>query len=361
MKQIVLVALLFAPLAFAQVDPMDPMDPQAQDSGGVTQWFVDGRSRYERTTLPGRDNIERTRFRLRAGARHFFDVFEIGAAVEGQLASSDNVDNLRNKDNEKSDGGSLDELYARWGFAEGAALTLGKTPLAAEFSPMLWDNDFRPVGVALNLDGSTQAAHSWRMSAAYYAPEHIFDEDTRMVVLQGGYRFELGNGTSWEVLAGYMHFSDLDALARVGLQRTNRRIGTPGTFTFLSDYRLADLQLIGRTEVWNGRPLTLSVDVVKNVGADDFDQGIRSSLVIGDSRRGGWEAGFAYHRVQRDAVLSAFADADWWFQSFYRGGMPWVGFGFTENVRLRLAGFKERRDGVSPNTDRVLLDLFTSW
>jgi len=41
--------------------------------------------------------------------------------------------------------------------------------------------------------------------------------------------------------------------------------------------------------------------------------------------------------------------------------MPWIGYGFDATWSLRLAGFREQRDGVSVHTDRVLLDVNARW
>ena len=66
-------------------------------------------------------------------------------------------------------------------------------------------------------------------------------------------------------------------------------------------------------------------------------------------------------RVQRDAVLAAFAEDDWWFHSFARGYMPWVAYGINQNWTVQASGFFERRDGVDEYTERLLLDLRSRW
>jgi hypothetical protein len=361
------VALAFACSALsvtvcAQSDPMDMESYEDDASSG--QYFLETRTRYERTNnIPARaDDIDRLRLRIRTGWIGTFDAFELGAAVEGQLASSDNASIIRNKDNERADTISIDQLYARYALSEFSNVVIGKTALDADFSPMLWDSDYRPIGLGANFEGQTQSNQLWRLSLGYYAPDPLFDEDSRMGVLQFGWRLPFSEGRELGAQLGYLHFSSLEELASLGVQRTNRRIGSLASgFSLQSDYEQLDLQLSARTEVMNGRPLQLKLDAVKNLGADDADEGMRAEISLGDARGGGWEAGVAYQRVQRDAVLSVFADDDWWFQSFARGVMPWVAFGFTEDIRLRVSGFKERRDGIAIDTDRVLIDVHASW
>ena len=66
-------------------------------------------------------------------------------------------------------------------------------------------------------------------------------------------------------------------------------------------------------------------------------------------------------RAQRDAVLAAFAEDDWWFHTFARGYMPWVAYGFGPHLTLQATAFLERRDGIDEYTDRYLLDLRSRW
>lgn len=321
--------------------------------------FGEVRLRYEETTdIPARaDDIHRGRGRARIGTRYFgLEGWEFGGAFELALGSDDNADNRRNKDNERSDHANIDQLYARYRFSESSELLLGKAELPFQLSPLLWDEDFRPIGASVNIQLASGDFNEWSLAAGYFTPDHLYDDNSRLAAVQLGYHFQQGAPNGASALLSYLAFSDLDRLVQQGLGRTNRRTARE----FVSDYRLLDLQLAARTEV-GGWPLVGRIDVVRNTAADDLNNGGRASLVLGDARDGGFEFGFAYQRAERDAVLSAFADDDWWFQSFARGGMPWLAYGFNENWRVRMAGFHERRDALSRYTDRYLVDLTAQW
>lgn len=321
--------------------------------------FGEVRLRYEETRdIPGRvDDIHRGRGRARIGMRyHGLEAWEFGGAFELALGSDDNADNRRNKDNERSDHANIDQLYARYRFSEASELLLGKAELPLQLSPLLWDEDHRPIGASVNVQVASGDFNAWSLAAGYFAPDHLYDDHSRLAAVQLGYHFQQGAPNGASALLSYLAFSDLDRLVQQGLGRTNRR--TPRQF--ISNYRLLDLQLSARTEV-GGWPFVGRIDLVRNTAADDLNHGGRASLVLGDAHDGGFEFGFAYQRAERDAVLSAFADDDWWFQSFARGGMPWVGYGFNEHLRIRMAGFHERRDAFSRYTDRYLVDLTAQW
>ena len=96
--------------------------------------------------------------------------------------------------------------------------------------------------------------------------------------------------------------------------------------------------------------------------ADDQRDGARFSLIWGNADDlGGWELGYAIQRAQRDAVLAAFAEDDWWFHTFARGYMPWVAYGINANWAVQATAFIERRDAIDQTTNRYLLDLRSRW
>jgi hypothetical protein len=342
-------------------DPFDTRDEMENaDPGSSLSTQFDLRLRLERTTnIPARtDDIERFRARLRAGLSYLTDNgFELGAAAELAQGSDDNVDNKRNKDNEKSDSINLDQLYARYFFGENTSATVGKTNLTLTLSPLVWDQDLRPIGLGVQSEFAAAELSNWRINAGYFAPDFVYDNrNARLAAVQVGYQFQPGAPDHFSVWLGYLRFSDLNQLPAEGIGRTNRRIGT----TLVSDYELLDLQFNAQLDL-DGVPVQFRADGLRNLGAKDQRDAGRVSLSAGDAATGGFEMGFAYQRAARDAVLAVAADDDWWFQSFARGGMPWFAYGFDSGWGMRLSGFDERRDGISKATTRVLFDVSKLW
>ena len=321
-------------------------------------WFGDALLRGDQVrNLTGRTDLERVRARLRIGARYTFADWELGAAIEGAQGSDDNRDNVRNNDNEESDDANLDRLYARWQPDEDTWVLLGKSALPIPLSPMVWDQDLRPVGLSASHRWAAGESGHVALSGGYFAGDHLYSDDSEIAAAQLGWFFDEGGPYAGDLLLTLLHFDDLDRLAETRLTRTNRRVGN----TLVSDYELADLQFgvrFGAGEL----PLELRVDLVHNFGADDLDDGARISAVLGSSRlAGGWELGFAQQRIQRDAVMAAFNSDDWWFHSFSRGGMLWLGYGFSERVLGQVSVFSERRDDQAQTVHRLLVDLRARW
>ncbi|GMU44407.1 MAG: hypothetical protein IT479_08285 [Xanthomonadales bacterium] len=353
------IALSFA-LALASSPVVAQEAEAASEEAAAFDWSIELRLRGERTVnIPGRvDDIERMRSALRAG--FIYDPgngWEFGATAKLAAGDDDNDDNRRNNDNEESNGAALDELYAAYHFSADGRLQLGKTGMPLVLSPLLWDRDLRPFGASIDYTHGVRDFDALHVTAGYFAGDHLYGDESRIAALQIGYGWMEGAETGFSTFLSYLDFDDLDVLAREGLGRTNRRIAG----RLLSDYELLDLQLIGRTRVFEA-PLVARLDLVRNYGADDLRDGGRFSLVWGDADRdGGWELGYAYQRAQRDAVLAAFAEDDWWFHSFAHGYMPWVAYGFGPHLSLQATAFLERRDGIEAYTERYLLDLRSRW
>jgi len=349
----VIVSMTVSPAVFAQDSDL------AEESVSALDWYGDLRLRYEHTEdIPARaDDIERARAALRTGLRFNHDSgWELAAAVKLAGGTDDNDDSRRNLDNEKSNGVGLDEFYAAYAFSQAGTLRFGKSEMPLVLSPLLWDRDLRPVGASLDYAMEVRDFDALHFTAGYFAGDHLYGDESRIAAVQFGYGWLEGAETGFSTFLSYLDYDDLDVVQR-NMGRTNRRVAG----VFVSDYELLDLQFIGRTQVLE-KPLVARLDLVRNLGAKDQRDGARFSLVWGDAQvLGGWELGFAYQRAQRDAVLAAFAEDDWWFHSFARGSMPWVAYGFNQNWNLQLTGFIERRDAIDEYTDRLLLDLRSRW
>lgn len=344
-----------------------PAAAQAEDDAerGTGLPVLDLQLRLERTRdIPGRaDTLERFRSRVRAGYRYFSDGgTEWSVVVEGSLGSDDNAANIENNDNEKSDGGGLDEAWLRHRFSDTVAVQFGKAPLPLELTALTWDPDLRPIGGSVEFGGDVRDFDQWLLRVGAFRNDLLYDERSRLLAAQAGYAWMAGAPTNVRLLISWLAFDELLELSRNGLGRTNRR--TPAGF--VSDYRLLDLQLIAETPL-AGRPLVARIDGVRNFGADDLNRGARGSLVWGDARQGGLELGWSTQRIQRDAVLAAVNEDDWWFHSFANGWMPWVAYGFQGPAgiggqwRVQASAFIERRERAPRDTQRLLLDLNAEW
>lgn len=353
-------ALALALLALAT--PAIAQDPDFDLPEQEPAWVAHGEFalRADRVTgLPGgREDLERLRARARLGLRWAgSDGLEAAVAVEGARGSDSNARNRINNDNERSNGANLDTLWL--GLARPAwRLRAGRDALPLELTPMLWDADHRPAGLSARI-GREHGFDRWQLDAGVFAFDHPLGGSARLSALQLGWHAREGAAFGFGAQLAYLHFSDADELARHGLARGNR-LGTGGGYR--DDFRLLDLQLYARWQTGAG-PVQARLDRVRNLAADGLADGTRLSVIVGDlASRPGWEAGYAWQRIQADAVLAAANADDWWFHAGARGHMPWIGYSFADGfASVRAAGFFETRDGLRQRTDRLLLDLVLRW
>lgn len=354
------IALLLATCTAAHAQDAILAADEPSTAGSTHAFFGEAWAGYDHVEgLPGgRDDLDRLRTRLRLGVSWTpSPAWELVGSMRLALGSDDNDDNRRNNDNERSDGIGLDRLFVRWRAGESTSVLLGKAPMPLELSPMVWDADLRPAGITL--DHSTALGDYDRLQfvGGWLAGQGLYGDESRIVAAQVAWRWHEGAPANAAVLLGYLDFSDLDELTRQGLARTNTIVAG----RLVEDYRLLDLQLVGRTGSarW---PLEARLDLVRNLGADDERSGVRASLRAGDALLPrAWEFGYAYQNIQRDAVMAAFNSDEWWFHSATRGHMLWVGYGIDATWSLRVSGFHEIRDGLDEYTDRVRVDLSARW
>lgn len=332
---------------------------QAGDAeSSAWHWQADLALRAESTQgFSGRDDIERVRSRLRLGGIYQADAWELELQAKAGLGSDHNRDNRANLDNEKSNGIGLDTAVLRGFLGEHWQWAVGKQAWPLATTPLTWDSDLRPAGLALIGAGDQGDFNRWHLRAGSWAGQHLYRDQSRIHALQLGWQWRPGAPLSAELWAGWMHFDDLERATREGLSRSNRRLGD----RLLSDYRLLDLQA-----ALSWQPDSVSyqarLNLVRNLGADNLRDGARFSLVRGDRRiPGQWEFAVSYQRIGRDAVAAAFSADDWWFHSAARGVMPWIGYGINATWSLQLSYFRERLDGETNYIHRTLLDLQAVW
>lgn len=380
-----LLGLLLAVTSVTAQEPDPLFDEDAtldEENADAARWYGDLQLRYDHlgslNPLSGVTGMERAKARLRAGFRGVHERLEYAIAAKLARGNDSNAETLLWFDNEKTDTEELDEAMLRWTFEDSTQLLLGKTALPLDLSPMLWDSDLRPVGASLARSFASGEFNRFSFVGGYFAPMHLYGDDSNLGAVQASFHWREGAPLSGSVKLAYLDFGNLGDLTHSGLTRSNWReiIRNPnapppvscnvchGVLGELnSDFRLLDLQAEVRW-ILAEKPLVAKLDLVHNLGASQDQDGARGSVSYGDSSvPRGWEAGVAYQRFQRDAVLAAFSDDDWWFHSNARGVLTHLGYGIDETWSVHLTYVRDRRDGPFRNgpVERWLFDLRAAW
>jgi hypothetical protein len=353
---LLLAAWLSSP-AHAFEDELDAA-PEQQSEGPLLWGGVLLRGDHVSGLPGGREDLRRLRARLELGmGSRNAEGLVFGVAGILMTGSDSNQDNLTNLNNEKSDAIALNEAWIGYR-TDQVSLVAGKAPIPLRLTPLLWDADFRPIGVSARASFASGDFNRWEFVALAAEPDHpLADSGARMSALQSSWHWREGAASSASLRLGLIEFSAIGGLRRAGLARGNTL--SAGRYAF--GYRLLDAQIEFRTRILD-MPLVANLNAVRNLDAPRERDGARLSLVLGDaSVPQGWEFGYAVQRFQRDAVLAAVTSDDWWFHTAAHGYMPWIGYGINARWSVRLAGFRESRDGLSESTSRLLLDLTARW
>ncbi len=294
----------------------------------------------------------------------------------------------------------------------------GRTPNLFQSTELVWDTDVRFNGFTAQYSwrnpaasgGERRARGLFATGGAYPIQEVVTSTNDKWLFAgQLGYELDVASDLRLSLAAGYFNYTNiagrlnapdsrlLDYTAPQFVQKGNtyfdiRNDNDPTTelYALAADYDLLDLSAVS---VWTIRPdlvLNLAANFVTNLGYrynDVLDRvggctlisdpapgqateicptkkanGYRLEVGIGNpaiARPGAWRAFFAYHYLERDAVIDAFADSD-----FHRGGTDAQGFiiggelGLTNNTWARLRYLSaDEIDGPTLGIDVLQFDL----
>lgn len=362
MKTLPSILILGSALAFAQ----DEVEfAETAGASWESEWYADLRLRSDHVRdLPSGLEVDRQRLRFLLGKRWFNDRWELGLAAKLSVGTDDNADNILFLDNEESNELELGDFYVRYAVNQTGIVEAGRTLLPLDLSPMVWDHDLRPTGISYRQDFDVRGYDRISLLAGSFHGLHYDENQTELNALQLVWLIREGAPSGGSVTLSYLNFDDLDILAEDRKQRTNLVFFDPDAVKnhlstgnrFVHDYELVDLQAEAHWPTAWGE-LRAHLNFVQNLEVDEQDSGSRLTLTLGDARQVGWEFGYAIQRIQREAVVAALNEDDWWFGSFMRGYHGWIAYGFNENLQMRLAGFVERWDPVDDHNKRLQLDL----
>lgn len=378
---------------------VETMDPQKEKEnfeknlaakiGEADKWlkdlkfFGDGRLRYEafqftNGTSSETDDRNRFRFRLRVGAeKKFNDQFKAGFALaSGEQALGTNGDNVSTNttfDNNFSlKDIFIDRAYAiynpNWakvGPIEKTEIGGGKfaNPFEKGSSDIIWDRDVRPEGAYEKFDFRLYDGDEVKVKGYGLLGQFILDEDSsagnnadaELYAFQAGLdigvmtpAFEkpvnLLSAISWYSFSDYTNASNF-TVGGSSLARGNSNFVGPATeldaedFEVIEFYNEVKLYPFGDT-VLGGVALTPFFDIATNVQneSQQNDEALAwafGAKLGGLKKKGDWEIGYTYKRIENDSVVGAFNDSDFGLgHSGKRGSVFKLGYALTDNIQL---------------------------
>jgi len=264
--------------------------------------------------------------------------------------------------NETADTLALDRLAIRVASRTGAlVLVAGKQRSPLRLTEMIWDDDLRPVGLAALARRDLGPATTGRLGLALYARSRFDRSDARIAVAQLAAALREDAARGGELALTWLRVESPDDLGRDLLQRQNAAVRTSTGLVYAKDFGIVDVQL-GARAVAGPVPVSLRLDLVRNTAIGDERDGVRVRAAVGGAGvPAGIEVGWAFQRIEREALAGAFNSDDWWFHSRSRGNQVWVRAAWGEALELRLAGFHERLDVLTTPTRRLTAQITGRW
>lgn len=316
------------PVAFAAAPQQaaPPRDASAAPPFGPLRFSGDLRLRYEPFFQPG--TPDRHRFRVRARLN---GVAEISSELRAGFTLATGQLNDLNSTNQ-----SLTDFFTRKaiGFdrywvsyrprgAKGLELLGGKFAPPWESTALTFDRDVNVEGFAQRYAFAGDGALDRFSVTAFQLPfrESSGGPDSYLAGAQMGAEFRVGGRGAVGFHAAGLNFVRADAIARglgadvrPSLPNSNLLVrDTQGNVTgYASRFLLVDLLASARYRFSDRWPLVAQFNFVRNTRAVDSERdGYWAELTLGrQAQPGDLQFGYAFIRIERDAVLAAFNESD---------------------------------------------------
>lgn len=350
-------------VAFVVCRPLSAQEPEYFEPPPAAPKFTlrwEALFRYDFIShLRVRPDIKRGRFEVRPELAFApSDRFKLAVRAVGNLGTDDNDQNVRNFDNYRSDGATLDRLYleARPGAWTVLAGQFGMLLVASE---MLWDRDIQTPGAAVSHQIRTGGSTLTLTGGGFYSPQREGDRSrvfAGQVVWRGGDADRLGV----EASAAWWSFDLRNLNSHYVRQNSSEPYG--GGIRPESDFELADLLVRARFPALS-LPVTVSVDAVHNFGAEATQKdAFEGALAVGSvGTPGTWRAFYQFQYVERDAVVGAYNTDDWWFHSRYRGHRAGVAVTIAPQIYVQGTFLVQQRLDLKTWLNRITFDLVKTF
>ena len=325
------------------------------------RWQGDFRYRYEHIDLQDRDSRNRSRIRARAAL-----IADITPDLVIGFGVASGGDDPVSSNQTLGGGGSskdlaLDLAYFDWSAFEDTHIYGGKFEnllYRPGGSQLLWDSDWRPEGTALSWSNDMFFAEG----LGTWIESDSDNQESFAYALQAGINFPIGDALSLTAGAGY-HVFDVQGRGSVFGDADDfyGNSFNPVTQTYLYNYEELEVFASMTFEVFS-RPMQLYADYVQNQAADDHNKGYIVGFNFGEaSRKGQWEVGYAYEKLEADAVFGLLTNSDFGVGGTdAKGSMIGVSYALHNGVNAGLNYYITQigiKSGTPIDAKRLQMDL----
>jgi hypothetical protein len=363
-------------------DAMSKSKPQAGPAGWLDNLTFSGdmRLRYEyrdNTDTAARD--KRGRVRLRFGFEKSWPTEDL--KVGFRLATGETNDPTST--NQSFIGFQKyqvwgDRAYAQWTpkAVPGLSVTAGKMANPWETSDLVWDPDINPDGVWVRYNvpglGSVTPFVGVGVFQLYASDSK---RDSAMYAYDAGVRWQISKDVKLTSAVTFFNYTNLDsAYINGALSQTsdiNKREPT-GSNTRVGGHLVSNYNTIDFVSkldfVAFNLPMSAFIDFAHNTDSENLSSKDLDGLAVGlkvgaNKKKGDWSAWYVWKHLESDAVLAAFTESDFGWNTLTnrRGSQFGVAYNITDNMTAGVTLFITEPIKASNSTERFTLQADLVW
>jgi len=327
-------------------------------------------------------NRQRERIRARLGAEAKpADDLKVG--IELSTGQNDPVSGNQTEGN----GFQKDDMKLNLAYIEWSALPSDSTSEAKfiggkmknpfiNVSDLIWDNDLTPEGLAFKGQmGSDQVTLLGNAASLWVKERSGENDDTMLYAGQGAVKIQFVPEVYLLAGVSYYGYDNVEGNDVFDWENKNNSYGNSTTKGSVSGgvtnkaykYDYTPVEYFTELNIWAGIPISLFGQMVSNDKVDELNNGFLYGVTLGKAKnKGSFEVGYAYAKLEKDAVLGAFTDSDRW-----GGGTDGQShkilakYQLTKNLQIGATYFMGEKtisdDSKTADYDRLQVDLVAAF
>jgi hypothetical protein len=244
------------------------------------------------------------------------------------------------QDNASKKGIFIDLAYGKWTPVKGGdwtvSTTVGKMSNPYEFSDLVFDHDYTPEGLAIQVSRNLGEKHVAKLNSGAFVLDELgaTTQDPFLYGAQGRMDSKWSSKLSTSAGAAYLAIVNENALVNTAVPNINTGNTRNAAGAPLHDFTpvVVDASATYKLESFpmypGAFPIKVAGDYIYNCGASGAtdNEGWSAGITFGKAgKKGAWEVGYAYKWLGADAWWEELVDSD--SGAFYAASLPNSGLG----------------------------------
>jgi hypothetical protein len=264
----------------------------------------------------------------------------------------------------------VDRAYAQWTpkAVPGLSITAGKMANPWETSDLVWDPDINPDGVWVRYNIPGLGPVTPFIGAGVF---QLYTSDSKadasLKAYDIGARWQIAKDVKFTSAVTFYNYTNIDSAYANGALASRLGANSTAGGKLISNYNTFDFVNKIDFKAWDV-PMNVFVDYAHNDDPENLDKENLSGLAIGikagqNKKKGDWSAWYVWKNLESDAVLAAFAESDFGWNTLTnrRGSQFGVAYNVTDNMTAGVTVFITEPIKGSNSAERFTLQADLIW